>query len=1627
MGKSKSPKQEVVDYRMSVHVGVCLGPVDAILGIYINEKEAWSGELTTAGAIQIHKPDLFGGETKEGGPEGTVYFLPGKADQVLPDDLAARFGLTGATAPGFRGLTSLFFVGGRAKASAWPALASLVAGLFPSIPLPTSGFLWTKNNPVIAQTLWAKVRRIPRGLGSENAQIGPDANPAHMIWECLTDDMGAPESLIDKESFEAAAATLAAEGLGLSMIWTRQDRVESFIGEILDHIEGTIFVHPRTGLITLRLIRDDYDAGNLRVIDPDNAVMTSFQRRMLGETVNEIQVNWTNPENEQQETVTVQDLGNIAAQGGQIVSETRSYYGVRNAELAKVLAERDLRSASAPLASAEVEVGRWGWDLTPGDVVRLDWPEYDVAGAVMRVVSIDYGKPGEPRIRLSLVEDVFSLAKPLAVTPPGSHWVDPAEPPAPMDAAAVFTLPFYFAASTALQGAAVELQYPEVTAGILAYRNSLDTRTFQLAAREALPTGEFDYINGGVRNVTHRTVSPLPLDLETETAFPAAYVTDPARGPRIGGFAFIGDGSDDGTEIALITDFDGTNWTLSRGVLDTVPRAWPAGTPIWWVNPGAYIADDQTVRVAGEEVEYKLLTETSRGVLDLDDAPVLAAVLTERPHRPLRPANVKVNGSAGPTVDVASADEIHITWATRNRLFEDGLVLAWTDGPVAPEYKQRTVIVVRQTNGAEIITYNHLWTETEFVIEKNWLARWSQVDIEVWAERDDLLSHQRAIFRITGLPGNPGAELPPPPPDPGDPPPPVEAPGASAFQATGGAVSDELGTSIPALIVSGTPDNSAAVGLIIRYRKMGSNDWTYHPQIALSGRSVRVEIAGIAASTYYEVEVAYRTADNILSYFRSLPAVQTGQLVASDVIHVAGRSAAQLWQEVDDLIAKGDLDLEELQHAVEAAEAAQAAAEQAQLDAAQARQAAEEAAQDAYDRAQEAAVSASNAETSATAAAGSAETASNSASEAADHAQSASAAANTASVKAGEAEGHAEAASTSASTALAAKDDAQSSAEAAQTARVQAETLRNQAGGYANAASQSAVTAAGHATAAEAWASAAESHANTAATEASNAQTAANSAATARQEAESAAAAAGQSAQAAANSATQAGNQASAASGYASAAQTSANAASAAASAASSHADTAEAKAGEAEGYAQSAANSAATASDKAAEASQSATLAANVGTGALNRNPNFNAYPNANGLPTGWTGSAGTVGYRVVGPLGGYAYRINSPAEVNYIWQDFNDIRQNQWFVIEADVTLNSGSLTAAGVLFRAMNDSGTVVQDLILRFPTDEDISGAAPGAGVLGRTYRYRKLVRVTAAGAAQGRIIAMTNWTTIGALTAKDLTWHRCAVRPASGAEIAAQTALLNAADAMAAVTNEQLARVQGDNALAQSIQTLQTNVQSNYATIQSFNLLSNRVGGVEAKAGVRLDVNGRVTGWIANNDGSQGTFDIVADSFRIVSPGTNPVAPFEVVGGVTRIKEAQIGNLTIGTEKIKNNAVTVPVIDYVGTTTALTTSWVNLASCQVASGGGTVFITATVGAQAVTTVNYIELRLLRNGGVIYAPGAQGVNIVTKVLVTIAYGETPPAGSQTYVLQGRAALSGSGVNVSDRSLFVISAKR
>lgn len=570
-----------------------------------------------------------------------------------------------------------------------------------------------------------------------------DSNPAHIIYECLTNTdwgMGSPPTNIDIDSFEAAAQALYDERFGLSLQWTKQLSIEGFVSEILDHIEATLFINPRTGLLTLKLIRDDYSISGLPEFTPDNSVVTKFGRKLWGETINEIIVSFTNPDNEQSETVVAQDLANIVAQGG-IVSDSRNYYGVRVKTLAASLAQRDLRTAASPLASCDIEVNRQGWDLLPGDVLILNSPEDGINSMVMRVGNVDYGKPGDPVVRASLVEDVFSLAAADYFIPPDTV-EDEDEEPAPAENVYIFTLPYYLVVTQIAAATLSSIEYPEVFAGVLASQVGDDTAEFELYGEIVDSGGNVTIGSLGTKGISVRATLPSAIAAEVSTVILSFPDRSVGPGPVVGGLMLIGEGDEDTVELCLITAFGGGGYTMRRGVLDTTPKAWPAGTPVWFVS-NVQIFADNVIRSAAEVVEYQILTRTALGLLALADAPVETETLTDRPWLPHRPANVKADGDNGfaGVVDLIGVNPIPVTWANRNRLAEDSQILAWDAATVAGEAGQTTNVYATDIDG-NVLTSNTGLSGTSYNLDPADFLGEGQGYIVVKSERDGFESLQ---------------------------------------------------------------------------------------------------------------------------------------------------------------------------------------------------------------------------------------------------------------------------------------------------------------------------------------------------------------------------------------------------------------------------------------------------------------------------------------------------------------------------------------------------------------------------------------------------------------------------------------------------------------------------------------------------------------------------------------------------------------------------------------------------------------------------------------------------------------------------------------------------------------------
>lgn len=663
-----SSKKQTVGYRyyLGMHLAICHGPVDAVTEIKVGERQAWSGNLAASGRINLAAPELFGGEKREGGVSGAVDVAFGEATQAPNDYLQAK---VGTPQPAYRGILGLIL----------------------------RQVYIAANNPYIKP--WAiRVKRCFRGWYPTKAEINGAANPAHILYECLTNaawGMGYPSASIDDASFRAAADTLAAEGFGLNLIWLQQSKIEQFVQEVLTHIGGVLTTSPSTGRFVLKLVRADYAVANLPVLDPTNVIeLESFQRAAWGETTNELVLVYTKPETFKDTSITVQDLANIQAQGA-VVSQTRRYPGITSDSLAARVALRDLAAVSTPLAKVRLKVNRKAWNLYPADVFKLVWPPLGIEGLVMRIAAIDGGTLTHGAISIDAVEDVFGLpaASYTAPQPPG--WVDPVPAPSAASPRRLAEAPYWDIARTM---SASELAYLDATdcflqtlggrpaAGAINYE--IHSKTSSASTYNERGQGEFAPHAVLASEIGQAVTGTLTYHSEVDIDLVA-----------IGSYAYLND------EAVAITAINAAARTLTvnRGVLDTVPVAHAAGSRVWFAD--GFQGIDPTEYAVGETVNARLLTVTGKGTLALASAPTDSLAMNRRQNRPYPPGNLRINGTAYPFV---VKGDLAIGWSHRDRLSQTVSLTAQSAGNIGPESGVTYTLRIYGESGSLRRTYSGL-------------------------------------------------------------------------------------------------------------------------------------------------------------------------------------------------------------------------------------------------------------------------------------------------------------------------------------------------------------------------------------------------------------------------------------------------------------------------------------------------------------------------------------------------------------------------------------------------------------------------------------------------------------------------------------------------------------------------------------------------------------------------------------------------------------------------------------------------------------------------------------------------------------------------------------------------------
>jgi hypothetical protein len=770
-GGKKKGGFPVTRYYLSMFWGICAsGRKIELLELKFGDKLVWRGSATAITEIPIDKPDLYGGDKKEGGVRGIATWLNGNPNQTLTGRIAAIFGKAPAELPGYRGVAG-FFLSGVPIPVRRPivdiygnpvpileVLSDLILQIFGRFDRDTGrGFYVCANNPYL-KTISARVRRPSEGLNPSIAMIRLKdssegvaqyaSNPAHIIFESMTNTdfgLGEPYSMFDVPSFEQCAQTLYDENFGINILWTRQSKIEDFIKIALDHIQGAVFVNPATGLHTMTLLRADYEIGDLPTVSPSNAKLSNFKTKIWGDISNEVTVTWTNPETGKEETVTVQDLAGMAAQGGGTTPASRNYHGIADQQLAFDVAERDLAAISYPLSSCEAEVTREFWKTVVQKCVILTWPRHGIESAIFRITKVANGSSSRT-IKLSLIEDVFSLARAKYNAVVETEWTSPSTDPQPLSNFHLGTAPAFFTIPALGLSDISELEYPEVISAIAVSPDTVDDIGVEVVGYTTTPTGV----------LVTTTLGELPLSgvFFTQEDVPAEPVTvfDFSTGflggfPQLGEFLLIGSGSDEDTELANVTGINGPEFTVQRGMLDTTPKQWTTGTRIMVISPA--MAGDTTPRSSFEAVDYHLRTITTSGTLPLLNTPKETLVLSERPHLPNRPRNVTVGGIAFGVFEMNNATSVLVEWANSNRLLEATQAPLWDDATAAPETGQTTTIEIMRASDRSLINVISGLTGTSHTLSRADFDGELDTIVKVTAVRDDLISLQGHEIAVT--------------------------------------------------------------------------------------------------------------------------------------------------------------------------------------------------------------------------------------------------------------------------------------------------------------------------------------------------------------------------------------------------------------------------------------------------------------------------------------------------------------------------------------------------------------------------------------------------------------------------------------------------------------------------------------------------------------------------------------------------------------------------------------------------------------------------------------------------------------------------------------------------------------
>ena len=505
-----------------------------------------------------------------------------------------------------------------------------------------------------------------------------DYNPAHAIREAITSKvwgLGKDESVIDDANFKTVADTLYAEKIGISYVFESDSKVTDFIEEVMKIVGGTLRIDRSTGLVQIKLFRDDYDPSELLVFDTSNVLeIGDVKRTALSECINQVTCKYKNYKTGDDASIVYQDLALMQAQG-EIINADLNYDYVYWSKTAEKLAQRDLFELSSQFFSCKITVGLVGRFLNLGDCIKLNFPHLGINNLVFRVMKITYGGSNSNEISMELTQDKFYMPESAGYVQVGGDDGDTSPLPPQISYSKLFELPYYVAYKFGIDvnGMLSSSSENGVLGNLVsAYKATRITGVSLYTTADEIQWSWFGNID------KNQFVPTCVITTELNYLDDVVYFGNASQMDLVSS-SYIGIIDD---EIVAIGDVDVKHGSVSiaRGMFDTVPQKHGVGSVMFFFSFGNTGLYNSNILSAGD-YKFKLPYTSDNGEQNLVDTDKIDVTFDSRAYRPYPPACVKIGNDFFP--DLKQYDLFYnyqLSWKARNRLTQvtDQYTL-WTD------------------------------------------------------------------------------------------------------------------------------------------------------------------------------------------------------------------------------------------------------------------------------------------------------------------------------------------------------------------------------------------------------------------------------------------------------------------------------------------------------------------------------------------------------------------------------------------------------------------------------------------------------------------------------------------------------------------------------------------------------------------------------------------------------------------------------------------------------------------------------------------------------------------------------------------------------------------------------------